>query len=189
MTLTVKTGCVPPGGWHFPAAPGVILRADDHKQLVQTLHAYRIRTGGSTVAVVQEIDRYVCDMYPSYCNPVTGPVTAGMDVRVSHYAAQLASQQPQGGYTLVTTTEADRRAAICAMCKLNVPWRSGCGSCNGNTRALLLAVRKMRTTPVDGRLQACAQCGGETGTMIHMPIGAGGTGETEGAPDGCWRRT
>ena len=189
--MIVKPGMVPPGGWHVPAEPGITLRASTHALLVDMLFKHRMRHGQDASAAKQEIDRYVCSRWPSFCNPdVTVMAVGGPDVvqRVSQYAALLAGKSPAGGYDLVPQSEADRRAEICAKCPLNKPWRS-CGSCTATAVKILLAIRRMKNTSLDQKLGACLQCGAELQTAVHLPIGAGATSVTSGVYPECWRLT
>ena len=189
MSITVQKGMVPPGGWHFPAEPGVILRADSYLQLEDALMKHRMRMGQRTDAVKQEIDRYFCARWPSFCvdDRATTSSFEGLDKRVARYASNVAREQPAGGYLLETQTVANTRAEICAKCPENRSWKTGCSGCAASVAQLLVQLRRLRNTPVDGKLKACMHCGGECSTMVHLPVGAGSTGNTEGAPLECWR--
>lgn len=190
MSLTVNKGMVPPNGWHFPADAGIVLKADTYQLLEDMLFKHRMRMGQSTVAVRQEIDRYFCSTWPSFCQPA-GPQNPssneGLDRRVARYASTLANNQPGGGYQLVSQQEAESRAQVCVGCQLNMAWKIGCRSCSTATRQMLVAMRKLRNTPQDPKLLACSQAGGDLQTMVHLPIGAGYSG-TDGIPEKCWRK-
>ena len=188
MSITLRKGMIPPGGWHFPAEPGIILRSDSYQQLEDMLLKHRMRMGQRTNAVRQEIDRYFCSRWPSFCIDDRAPAAAeGLDKRVARYAATLAREQPQGGYVLEPQTRANERAALCARCPENRSWSSGCSGCNASVAQLLVTLRKMRNTPSDGNLKACIHSGGQCQTMVHLPTGAGETGNVEGAWPECWR--
>ena len=189
MSVTVNKGMVPPGGWHF-VTDKVRLVAGTYEELEDMLFKHRVRMGQRTDAVKQEIDRYYCSQWPSYCQE-RGPmnpssVSAPMDKRVARYASLLAAQMPAGGYPLVQQTEAVSRAEICAKCPKNRAWKVGCRSCTGATAQILVGMRKMRNTPLDTSLRACEVFGCELQTAVHLPSGAGfQTGE---APPNCWKK-
>jgi hypothetical protein len=190
MSLTVNKGMIPPGGWHFPAEPGIILKSDTYNQLEDMLFKHRTRLGQSTVAVKQEIDRYFCSTWPSFCQDV-GPgnplANDDLDRRVARFASFLASNQPSGGYQLVSQQDAQARAEVCVNCPMNEAWRIGCRSCSTATHQLLIALRKMRNTPQDPKLLGCSQAGGDLQTMVHLPVDANYS-VSDGVPDKCWRK-
>ena len=190
MSMVVNKGMVPPGGWHF-VADKVRLEANSYQELEDMLFRHRVRFGQRTDAVAQEINRYYCAQWPSYCqdlNAATAPAAqVPMDKRVSRYASLLAAQMPAGGYPLVQQSEASDRAAICAKCPKNRAWRIGCRSCSGATAQILVGMRKMRNTPLDTSLRGCEVFGCDLQTAVHLPDGA--AFQNVGIqPDSCWAK-
>lgn len=74
----------------------------------------------------------------------------------------------QNGGKLVEQSEAERRAAICAKCPLNMGI-SGCGVCRSTVNAFKADILQ-RHTEQDAVLQACGVCGCENKSQVHVPI-------------------
>lgn len=94
-----------------------------------------------------------------------------------------------GGGGLVAQEEAERRAAICAGCPLNLDIR-----CSGGCLFVSLLNRAMqmfstRTTANDHKLQSCGACGCALRAAIHLPLSAMQYPELDGAwAEGCWHK-
>lgn len=88
---------------------------------------------------------------------------------------------------LVTQEEAERRAAICARCPLNMGLH-GCAVCRSTVEVFRQTILE-RSTQQDAVLQACGICGCELKTMVHVPtetLNAGGEKDYSINPK-CWR--
>lgn len=92
-----------------------------------------------------------------------------------------------GKVPLVPQEEAERRAAICVKCPLNVGLH-GCAMCRMTLNALRESVAK-RTTTQDSVLQACGVCGCDNRTQVHFPLESlhAGSGDLK-YPEWCWKR-
>lgn len=192
--MRVNKGMIPPGGWHFPEAPGHIIRTDTYETLIDEIFRQRLRAGKNTASIEAEVARYFCTNWPYACindnpKPMTGDDTPAR--RVARSAARLAAGQPAGGYDLVNQGVANERAAICAKCPYQIAWKTGCSSCSASTAALLLQLRKLRNTPSDGKLMACSLSGWENQTAVHLPekIVKPDEETLKTLPDNCWRKT
>ena len=191
--MRVNKGMIPPGGWHFPEAPGHTIRTDTYETLIDEIFRQRLRAGKPTESIEAEVTRYYCSRWPSACVQTPAAIT-GDDTparRVARSAARLAAGQPAGGYDLVNQGIATERAAICAKCPLQVAWKTGCSSCSASTAALLLQIRKLRNTPSDGKLMACSIAGWENQTAVHLPesVVKPDADTLKTLPENCWRKT
>ena len=191
--MRVNKGMIPPGGWHFPEAPGHTIRTDTYETLIDEIFRHRLRVGKPTESIEAEVARYFCQRWPSSCVQTPAAIT-GDDTparRVARSAARLAAAQPAGGYDLVNQGTASERAAICAKCPLQVAWKTGCSSCSASTAALLLQIRKLRNTPSDGQLMACSIAGWENQTAVHLPesVVKPDADTLKTLPENCWRKS
>ena len=141
-----------------------------------------------------EIEHYICSSMgeeerarrclfcPEFGTPAPVPVATGLADVVGFLDFAL-----KNGFAQVSQEEAERRARICAMCPLNVPV-SGCTICDiartmvDKASALLAG----RTTEVDSKLQACAACGCQLKTKVHLDIKVPYRGDN--FPSYCWQK-
>lgn len=92
------------------------------------------------------------------------------------------------GGTLVHQDEAERRAAICGQCPLNVGMH-GCGVCRATVDAFRATILQ-RSTSQDAGLLNCGVCGCENRTQVHIPIETlrAGTGDLDYSVNpSCWK--
>lgn len=89
------------------------------------------------------------------------------------------------GQPFVDQVEAERRAAICANCYLNVQVE-GCTSCHKVAEDLTSKV----STSLDSKLQACAVCKCLLRAKVHFPLDILNTTDSDWKqntyPDFCW---
>lgn len=94
------------------------------------------------------------------------------------------------GAEYVPQEEADRRAAICVACPLNVDVVNGCGQCHSLVEAMTPDMQK-RSTAHDGRLRSCAVCKCFNRVQVHFPLAVlarNDTPERQAAyPSFCWK--
>lgn len=72
------------------------------------------------------------------------------------------------GFSFVPQEEAERRAAICAGCPLNMSVQ-GCMGCSGVMR-LVRSIRGSRSTSQDAQLNVCDACGCELKVKVLLPL-------------------
>ncbi len=129
---------------------------------------------------------------PEYCFREAGDVSSWVNTRFSwsdfaegmkvfgHWAAL--------GTPLVEKPEADRRAAICVTCPLNINV-AGCTSCHKMASYITGAVAKMKGAH-DDHLRACAICHCALKAMVWFPSEILRSNETVERqtlrPDFCW---
>jgi hypothetical protein len=92
------------------------------------------------------------------------------------------------GEPYVEKDEANRRAAICVSCPLNVQAIGGCGSnCNKIVERLTPGMAK-QSTLFDSQLKTCAVCHCYNSVQVHFPLAVLGETDTPKLPDHCWRK-
>lgn len=97
----------------------------------------------------------------------------------------------KSGFKLVSQSEADQRASICAGCHNNKPSQELKG-CTGCKAGILYPFRKAiigkSATKSDGKLTTCQLCGCDLKIKVWMPIEAlGYEGNDHNAfPEFCW---
>lgn len=96
------------------------------------------------------------------------------------------------GSPLVEPDEAERRAAICAGCLYNAPYKSGCGGTCAELVALVDRLIGGAKTSHDARLKACAVCKCSIPAKIWIDksiLDAVDTAEVKAKyPSWCWNR-
>lgn len=188
MDLRVS-GETPPGGWwHKEAHSGIRFPEKgfyyDYGQLIAVLLEHRKATGGDLDIGWEERLRHdMCLEHPDYpCmergNPSERRLTLS-DVKNFLYSA---SSFIESGASFVPQEEADRRAAICERCPLNVPV-SGCFGCAGIANAAMDFVAQ-RKTAKDEALQSCNVCGCFLRVKVWMPEESMSQGQEW--PKWCW---
>ena len=189
----------PPGLWHFPVADGVTLHAINEEKLTAQIYEYRIRNGLPLGNIEIDLDNYYCTRWPEACHkeardylPFKGlpgdPPREPMVNRIGRWVSSLIQRMPRGGYALVSTTEAARRANICAGCQFNQPWQLGCPGCTNNTKALCAQVKSLRSTPQDSILFACLHGGWCNDAAVYLSAGELPVHDKAVLPPQCWRK-
>lgn len=163
----VIQGMVMPGGWHYPIGHNLPnITANTFKELVQALLDYRSANQLPLGKPVEDIEAYICGRFPNFCHDVagatvvvemSGPVMTTesqslVDNMVAWYESIMVNLSTED---IVLSSEAQRRAAICERCPLNVKWKTNCGTCNDNMDRLANNARFNQTLARDRRLKAC----------------------------------
>lgn len=144
----------------------------------------------------EEVMDWVCQKYPQECKPVDfsrpktslslSDVLRGTHVLV---AFKLA------GSPLVDSKEAERRAGICAQCKLNVAFPKPCGGLCGELKTMVDTIIGNVRTPTDNSNKSCAICRCYTSAHVWLPLDILDKGLTDdmrkqfkSVPD-CWKKS
>lgn len=197
--MKIKRNMTPPQrdgwGWTFKDGP-VMITGHTFDDLVQNVGAWRIKNRRPMGDPEKEIEAQICELWPHFCTPEKGEkmpppadkgVTAGPTLiqRVSKWLSILGKSLP-----FVNQDEAERRAAICASCKKNELWETGCATCIQAARAELLKVRGGRSTTHDDKLQACIVSGIDNKTQVHIALSALNVTESQKKhlPANCWKK-
>lgn len=199
--MKIGRGKVPPNGWHFQVAPGIMLEAINEEELVKQIFEYRLRHNIPVGDIERDIDDYYCSRWPKVCHkepkdweniPKTASAAPSESLmhRVTRWAAMMVHGQPKGGFSLVSAEEANRRAGICVGCPRNQPWRTGCSGCSSSSATVLAQIRKLQTVKQQGELVGCRVAGWDNATACWMPLNALPLTESQiqELPDRCWRK-
>lgn len=185
----------PPGGFRYTQPEsGHFMKAITFNMLCSKVlrhrqnMRYRIVTEGFQT-IGQEMEDYICHLLSP--DDQVRNCKAGYRSRgsvpwqeVSEFI-KTAAKWFVTGRRLVPNEEAERRAAICANCPLNVGM-SGCASCRNEVNEFVHETLH-RSTQLDERLQACGVCGCELKSTVHLPIDVLDAGGKHTFPEWCWR--
>ena len=198
--VKIGRGKVPPNGWHFQVAPGIMLEAINEEELVKQIFEYRLRHNIPVGDIERDIDDYYCTRWPKAChkepkdwvndgNPESVSSEPMLN-RVTRWAALMVHGQPRGGYSLVGVEEANRRGLICVGCPKNQPWRTGCTGCSSSSATVLAQLRKLQSSKQQGNLMGCKVAGWDNATAVWMPKEALALTESQlkDLPDRCWKK-
>lgn len=97
------------------------------------------------------------------------------------------------GVPLVPQEEAERRAAICATCPCNTPFRMPCGGLCGELKTIVEEVVGSQKTSKDEQLFQCSVCRCFLGAKVFLPLDALKKWESESLHEKypaswCWMR-
>lgn len=166
MPIALKAkGRIPYGGFYAvkDRLSGQVVKAGRFDLLLKGLITAR-KANGLPVGLEfeREVEQWVCQDYPAECeefNPSIprrpkalgfGDVLRGTQVMLGHWLA---------GRPIESREEAERRAAICAGCRYNVPVNFPCGGICSELREIVERVVGGKGTPYDGQLNSCFICG------------------------------
>lgn len=117
-----------------------------------------------------EVEAWACIAHPDEADVVDERLpkrrSLGLD-DVMRGTAVLASFKAAGS-PLVLQAEADRRAATCARCPMNIMWSQSCSICGKVESAVMALVGPVRTAS-DQQLYACSICGCSLKAAVHLP--------------------
>lgn len=186
---------VPPGGWYFEQGRYRI-QGQTFGELANNVTAHRASNGIEIGDVESEIEAYTSQRWPSgrrLPNMVPVQTRPGFWANVSDFGRAML-KLAIGKDGLVSQSEANRRAAICAQCHNNSersgPWVA-CTSCQDKTiSAIRTKILKGMTTTSDAVLRACQICGCDGRLQVWFPLSALKMDDSNrnAYPTFCWRR-
>lgn len=190
FTDTITT---PPGGFQYEDKDtGFKVKTRSWKDCKAAVWKYRVANGGDVAPYwefrlqeemilqnnLQGTDWAVDD--ERYFPPAGEGISAGDIFRaLSSFGKIIAS-----GVVLMDKTEAERRAAICTDCEFNQPIQS-CLGCNGIS-ALVKAVRGVRETTQDNKLNGCQKCHCPLKVKVWLPLSSIDNRGVD-YPPWCWQ--
>ena len=192
----INTVDVPRGDWTFLVEEtGVRVKAGSVRRLKVMV---RQHLDANRIAVPPGLDELVEDMacrnlgkWDHWCTDAPVPVAAGARARsrwnvrdVLRFLKTIIAWGSKTGFAFVDQAEAERRAAICATCPLNVQV-SGCLGCSGVSK-LVRHIRNKRTTSFDPNLHTCEACGCELKVKVLVPLDVIDNTGVE-YPEHCWQ--
>lgn len=140
------------------------------RSVTEYRHANAIPCG---LGLNDEIERAVCEQYPLECHeadPAIPKRQTRMSYREMLHGTQVMLQHKLQGSPLVPLEEAERRAAICAVCPYNTEVQLPCGGKCGALKALVAAWIGTRHTQYDSRLKSCGICKCYLEASVHVPL-------------------
>jgi hypothetical protein len=172
--MKLNQGMIPPGGFHFQVANGVILKSPTYTALIKDIMDWRTQNGEPIGSPEKDVDRYFCKTWPHFCVPEThersGDGRSSMLKLVNGWTARTLRDQPFGGYDLVDQKTSESRCVTCISCPFNKPWRSDCGACMKSTDAISARIRQLRKIALDDGLVGCSINGFDNKTAVHMLV-------------------
>ena len=195
MALIPNSSVVPPGGFHFlDHSSGQETRIDGSSEddVARNVLKYRLANSLPPGEPLEEYRAQLCGQHPHFCHNTESPVNQSTYQGGEHISRRVSTWMSDfiRGYRAepVGAGEADRRAAICAACPMNVQYNAtGCGACLENIERLSFISKANKTTQYDSVLMGCNAIGQHNGTAVWasaMPPVKPGTE----LPAQCWRR-
>lgn len=192
-------GTSPPGDWKFTQKEsGFSMRAVTFGSLLNKISQHRanmsyphVSDGYATLA--EELEDQICQaMSPSdqvaNCEMGLHTPTSVDWKKVGKFLKTMVDWATGHGLKPVSQEEAERRAAICVKCPLNVGM-SGCGVCRQGLQAIRVGILNKQTSH-DAGLRACGVCGCDNKLQVHVPISVLKTnGDYKYPEDWCWKAT
>jgi len=160
--------------------------------VVKKVAQHRVNMGYPMGDPAADVEAFICGRMShedqlTYCKIGVRPIKSLHWSLVQRFLTDLVAWL-KVGFEPVATGEAERRAAICKGCPLNVGLH-GCGSCRQSLDAIRTTIMKLTTTQ-DENLKACGVCGCELKTAVHVPLEVLKKGQTDDLvfPDWCWQK-
>lgn len=192
----VTTGIVPIGGWRYeqPFEGSHVLlpavgEAESASDLVKQITEFRIANmmpigvPDFDLAVFIKQVSPINDRFPgrSYETPEeAAPKHIPLIERITSWLTAMNYKRPR----LLLPHEAEERAAICAACRQNVKWKTGCLPCCDKIEAIGQNIRQLASHPSD-TLGACRLHDVHLPTATFIDQDALPSRHPE-APENCW---
>jgi len=161
-----------------------LIQAQTYDQLVENVFRFRLNnleivpSGTATrEQVASDIQYFICGKFPGNCTGSKADLNAaaaGKGVRsvspnynrptnrIESWLVMLS----QRDLRWVDQARAIERANICAGCKLNQRWSTGCKPCNDNINRRGLLIRGSRSTWLEPKLKSCVSYG----TLLELSV-------------------
>lgn len=197
MTLSIRDGVIPPGGYHFPDKSGgteVRIEGYNVADVAANVLKYRLQNNRPPGNPMQELQEYICGTWPHFCldsNPPEIPSINGPEPLQRRCAAWLnqwfTSAAADPG---VSQQEADRRAKICLQCPKNKDYAAGgCGACTAQVIRLQFIYTRNRKAQGADELGCCDVLSSPLQAAVWSDALPGYSDEQkEQLPTYCWRR-
>lgn len=166
-------GVIPHGGYFNVVDPltGVHVSAVHWDHLMsKVIDERKANAAPIGLELDQEVEQWACLSHPEevevYDERLPKRRSIGLD-DVVRGTKTLAAYKAAGS-PWVGQLEANRRAAICAKCPLNLAWSQSCSICNKAEDVVRAVVGNVRTDK-DQQLMACSICGCALKGAVHIP--------------------
>ena len=195
----------PPNGWRYvQPQSGRIFTHYSRDAFFDQIRDHRLAQGYPIEPDWQmEIEDSICRAHPEWALRVCHRVEQhGLERRPLSLGAMQSFINVVGAWiggailgrkVWVDQEEADRRAAICVQCNLNVSVSGSCAAC-ADKFAKVMAIVGSRKTRFDEDLGACSLCGCLLQVAVHVPLEAQCAGVSEKLRDEfktvswCWKQ-
>lgn len=193
-----------PGGWHFPQiiSNGLTVRITgfSFEQLLSNMLEFRLRhldlCGGAAMARIEavraDLKKYICAHYKQNCADAASAPVARVGIGVTNYVTPINKASDWLGRIATMPLEhvdaalAAQRAQTCATCPMNVPWQTGCTSCNDNVQVRTQMAKGSLATPYDRRLFVCRLFGHHNEVAVWLKDTRSESRQTP--PSICWKK-
>jgi hypothetical protein len=198
----IVTSVVPPGGWHFPqvlsSGQTVKLTGFSFEQLLAEMLDFRMRhvdlCGAESArieSVRADLKSYLCAHFRQNCADsrqpplIQVPPVASGYIRPIDRAATWLGVIGNQSIERVDPALAAQRAQICAQCRQNVHWQTGCQPCNENVLVRIQNAKGSVHTPYDKSLFTCRVYGWANEVAVWLTDQHGNPKESP--PPHCWK--
>lgn len=178
---------VPAGGW-WVTWEGQTVSGGDWGDLVEKCHKLTVSLNKVPPPdLPSQVEHALCSRMAGHtnCGPCTSQKQSLGFSSIVRWVRAMYQFATTNKLQLVEQEEAERRAAICAACPLQIP-TSGCWGCKG-IAGMLPAIAGARKTSYDMQLKACGVCGCYNAVSVHLPIDIQ-QDPSLSFPDYCWKK-
>ena len=204
LAVLNRTKC-PPGGWKWTdPETGTKVETIAYVDLVRRVNSYMEANNipqPDNWALI--LDDEICrqnGIEDTHCGQPDKPKEIPVDRKLQPHDLlnflKTVRQWAAKGFKFVDQAEAERRAAICATCPMNVEV-PGCSGCQGILAYVRDALNRRanhrglepRITSEDKRLQNCEVCGCVLEVKVHLPMDVATYAKPPGGrtyPSHCW---
>jgi len=194
LSQRVIEDIVMPNGWHMIVrdSHGTELpepiRGSTFRELLDNLVKFRVDNGLAIDTVQEDAIQYICGKYPHMCCPSNAhvmyssaahsrepsqdnesksklPLTAKMLLWLE---STLENASNHNRDSLVSKSEAQRRADICRACPFNKPWNNSCSSCRDAASRLGTILRDGQDVIRGRQLGVCEIHGHDNRTAVWL---------------------
>lgn len=167
---------VPYGGeWHYiHPKTGVEIRARNRLLLIEKAKAHadanHLPIG---LAFEDQVEECVCNDMPDECVPCKSSLpVVRRTLRLSDIlrGTRTMLRHWANDGIVVEREVAERRAAICAKCPMNVKFSKPCSGLCPELKKLIESVVGAKGTPFDSRLKSCGICGCYLTASVWVPL-------------------
>jgi hypothetical protein len=168
----------PRGSWHYfydPNIPSTRVQRNSEQEIFDEVKRWRINNGrfAGDEDLRDEMWNYWCSREPNRCGSRDKPAATPHQIgwRDVWNFARMIERLVAQGKAFVSQQEAEDRAAICIHCPMNQQINTDCEKCRV---ALVFISEKIagKKTSVDHQLKACAICGCELRSAVHLDLQA-----------------
>jgi len=183
-------GMIPPGGWHYFDSDAK-LTGHSYNNLIEVVTNYRAENHLPVGDVEGDVNSYICSKNPNFCHGVDMVVVTSVNAPsqktellndITIWAKNVINSSDE--VALVSHDLAEQRAKICAACKQNVQWKSGCSACVKATERLSTSIRQAKETPTSRGLGGCILLRHDNKTAVFMSKDT--ISPSGNLPDNCW---